>query len=394
VEGVPAFSRYPRRMRLILSIGGISLAIVLAWWITGVLMRAPRPHAPTAPVEVAQAQRKAVTVLEDTMGTILANATVQVTAQVSGQIVAVGFKEGDVVHRGDTLFQLDPRLFQAALDQAEANMKRDQATLANDQKDAMRYTKLLALDSASAQQTSQAVAVAKAMAATVVADKAAVNTAKLNLMYSTIKAPVDGKTGPILIQVGNLVTANQANPLVTIAQIHPVKVSFFLPQKDLPRIQQQMADGDMVAMIKVEGSGGKTLSAPVDFVGNAVSNQTGTIELRATFPNLDNVLVPGQLVDTSVTLNRLDNATVVPHEAVNQGPDGAYLWAVDSRMKAQMVPVDVIYDDGVQSAIQGQVKPGDRVITVGAMRVVQGTEVSIAGAGPGERQQQPPAGAK
>ncbi|HEY2032473.1 MAG TPA: efflux RND transporter periplasmic adaptor subunit [Rhizomicrobium sp.] len=395
VKGFPQAVRQANpRTRLILGIGGILLAIVLAWWITGLLAPAPKPHVPAAPVEVAQVGRKTVTVSEHTIGTIVANATVQVTAQVSGQIVSVNFKEGDIVHQGDTLFQLDPRPFKAALDQATANMNRDQATLVSDQKDAIRYTTLQKLGAVASQQTDQAVAAAKAMAATVVADKAVVDSARLNLNYSTVKSPVDGKTGPILIQIGNLVAANQTNPLVTIAQIHPVKVSFFLPQNDLPAIQQHMATGKMDATIKVEGNGGKTLSAPVDFVGNAVSNQTGTIELRATFPNLDNVLVPGQLVDTSVTLNEIDNATVVPHIAVNQGPDGNYLWRVTKDKKAEMVPVDVLYDDGAQSAVKGNVKPGDRVITVGALRVVDGTKVSVTKARPGEQQEQSPAGAQ
>ena len=234
------------------------------------------------------------------------------------------------------------------------------------------------------------------MAATVVADKAAADAAKLNLVYSTVRSPVDGKTGPILIQIGNLVAANQTNPLVTIAQIHPVKVSFFLPQTDLPRIQQRMAQNKMQATIHVQGQGGDVLTAPVDFVSNAVSNTTGTIELRATFANLDNVLVPGQLADTTVSLGEIDNATVVPHDAINQGPDGSYVWVVDKNMQAQMRAVTVLNDDGTTAAVQGPVKPGDKVITDGALRVVQGSKVVIKKNLPGNPQSttQAPAGAQ
>jgi multidrug efflux system membrane fusion protein len=316
---------------------------------------------------------------------------------VSGQIVSVNFKEGDIVKKGDVLFQLDPRPFQAALAQAQANTARDQATLVSDQKDAVRYAALIKLGASSQQQTDVAIATAKAMAATVAADKAAADAAKLNLTYSTVRAPVDGKTGPILIQIGNLVSANQANPLVTIAQIHPVKVSFFLPQTDLPRIQQRMAENKMQATIQVQGQGGKVLEAPVDFVSNAVSNMTGTIELRATFDNLDNVLVPGQLADTTVSLGEIDNATIVPHDAVNLGPDSSYVWFVDKQSKAQMRKVQVLNDDGTVAAVQGPVKPGDRLITDGAMQVVQGTTVAIKKAPPGGNQQNPtqiPAGAQ
>ncbi len=378
VQSFPqTFQRADPRLRLILSILGIVLALGLVWYAVHLLTPAPVQPVPAAPVRVGHAIRKTVVVSEHTVGTILANTTVQVTAQVQGQIVSVAFKEGDIVHKGDVLFQLDPRPFQAALDQANGAMTRDQATLVSDKKDAVRYATLAKLGAASAQQGDQATAAAKAMAATVIADKAAVDAAKLNLTYSTIHSPVDGKTGAILIQLGNLVSANSANPLVTITQIHPVKVSLFLPQTDLPQIQARMAQNRMTVTLQMHGAGGEILTAPVDFVGNAVSAQTGTIELRATFANLDDALVPGQLADAGVTLNQIDNATVVPHEAVNQGPDGSYVWLVNKQMKAQMADVNVLYDDGTQTAIKGAVKPGDRVITVGALRVVDGTKVSV-----------------
>ena len=365
------------RTRVIAGMAGIVAVILVVWWVVGLLTPTPEKKVPSAPVRVAQAARQTVIISEHTVGTIVANAMVQVTAQVSGQIMSVKFKEGDIVKKGDVLFQLDPRPFQAALDQAVANMNRDQATLVSNQKDAVRYTTLQKMGAISGQQTDQVVAAAKAMAATVGADKALVDTARLNLQYSTVKSPVDGKTGPILIQIGNLVAANQANPLVTIAQIHPVKISFFLPQTDLPRIQQRMAQNRMNVTLHMQGEGGETLTQPVDFVSNAVSNQTGTIELRATFPNLDNVLVPGQLADTSVSLGQIDNATVIPHDAVNLGPDKSYVWLVDKQSKAQMVDVDVLNDDGTVAAIKGKVKPGDRVIVDGALRVVNGAKVSV-----------------
>jgi len=305
----------------------------------------------------------------------------------------VNFKEGDIVHKGDVLFQLDPRPFQAAVNQAEATTARDRATLVSDQKDAIRYTTLQKMGAASGQQADQAVAASKAMAATVVSDKAATDAAKLNLAYSTVVSPIDGKTGPILIQIGNLVSANGANPLVTIAQIHPVKVSFFLPQSDLPRIQQRMAENKMLVTLQMQGEGGVTIKAPVDFVSNAVSNQTGTIELRATFPNLDNALVPGQLADTGVSLGELDNATVVPHDAINLGPDSSYVWVVSKQMKAQMVKVAVLNDDGTIAAVKGAVKPGDKVITDGGLRVVPGATVVIKKTPPGGQQQKQQAAA-
>jgi multidrug efflux system membrane fusion protein len=378
VQGFPETVRQANpRTRIILSIAAIAGVILAVWWVVGLLTPEPVKHIPPAPVRVAQASRKTIIIAEHTVGTIVANATVQVTAQVSGQIVAVNFKEGDIVKKDDVLFQLDPRPFQAAVDQAVANMNRDQATLVSDQKDAIRYTTLLKLGAVASQQTDQAVAAAKAMAATVVADKALVDTARLNLNYSTVKSPVDGKTGPILIQIGNLVAANQTNPLVTIAQIHPVKISFFLPQTDLPRIQKRMAANAMSVTLHMQGEGGQTLTAPVDFVSNSVSNMTGTIELRATFANLDNALVPGQLADTSVSLGQIDNATVVPHDAVNLGPEQSYVWVVDKQSKVHMQNVQVLNDDGTVAAVKGNVKPGDQVIVDGGLRVVDGAPVSV-----------------
>jgi multidrug efflux system membrane fusion protein len=376
------------RTRLIWGLLGIAAIIALAWYASGLFNTAPPPKVPAAPVRVGVVVRKNVTVYEHTVGTIVANATVQVTSQVGGQIVSIPFKEGDIVKKGDVLFQLDPRPFQAALEQAQATTKRDEATLVSDKKDAIRYTTLQKLGAVSGQQADQAVAAAGAMAATVVADKAAVDAAQLNLTYSTIRSPVDGKTGPILIQLGNIISANNANALVTITQIHPVKVSFFLPQTDLPQIQARMKQNDMTASIRVQGAGGETLTAPVDFVSNAVSGQTGTIELRATFANLDNVLVPGQLADTGVALNQFNNATVVPHDAVNPGPNGSYVWVADKQSKAQMQDVAVLYDDGTDAAIKGKVKPGDKVITDGALRVVQGSKLSIKKSLPGAAEKQ------
>jgi membrane fusion protein, multidrug efflux system len=337
------------------------------------------PKQPSAPVRIAAAQTKTVIIQERTVGTIIANATVQVTAQVGGQLIATHFKEGDIVHKGDLLFELDPRPFTAALAQANATQARDQASLVSARNDAVRYAALAQQGAASKSQSDQFVAQAKALTATVEADQASVQAARLNLIYSHIRSPIDGKTGPILVQQGNLIAANGTNPLVTITQIHPVKVSFFLPQSDLPRIQQRMATNSMTTTIQVRGPGGGMRTAPVDFVSNAVSNQTGTIELRSTFPNLDNVLVPGQLTDVSVSLGQLNNAVVVPHDAINLGPSNSYVWIVDGKSTAQMTNVTVLNDDGTTVAISGPVKPGDHLITDGALRVVQGSKVRVVG---------------
>jgi multidrug efflux system membrane fusion protein len=387
-----AITRIDPRWRLILGSLGALLLLGLVWWLVSSGEQSGGHHAPAPPVVVSKVQVRNVSVSERTIGTVLANTTVQVTAQVTGQLLAVGFKEGQIVHQGDLLFQLDPKPFQAALAQAQAALARDQATLISDRNDAARYLALAKQGAASAQQRDQTVAAAKAMAATVDSDQAAINLAQMNLGYATIRSPVTGQTGPVLIQTGNLVTANGTNPLVVINQIQPVKVSFSLPQTDLPRIQDQMRANLLTAVATPHGAGGTSETAQVDFVGNAVNTQTGTIELRATYNNVDFRLVPGQLVDVAVALQTLSNVPVVPRNAVNAGPTQSYVFTVDKDSKAHMVPVTVLYDDGTNDAVKGDLKAGDQAVTEGQLRVISGAAVRIARQGRGRTRG--PAGAE
>jgi multidrug efflux system membrane fusion protein len=365
------------RTRLILGVLGALAAVGLVWWAFGSGTTKPKP-TPRPPVIVARAIEKPVTVFERTIGTVIANATVQITSRVEGQLVSAAFKEGDFVHKGDLLFQLDPRPFQAALQQAMATQNKDQAQASAAAHDAQRYQALVAQGAVSRSQADQFVANAKAMAATVAADKANVDAARLNLVYTQIRSPVDGKTGAIAIQPGNIVPANGSSPLVTITQIQPVKVSFSLPQSDVPRIQAQMRAGGLTATVQVHDAAGKNLRAPVTFIGNEVDDKTGTIEMRATYDNADNALVPGQLVDVKVALKDIPKAAVVPHDAINVGPESRFVYVISGENKADMRPVNVLYDDGTHAAISGKVKAGDRVVTEGQLRLVPDIEVTIA----------------
>jgi membrane fusion protein, multidrug efflux system len=424
---LPAAVRHPdTRMRLILGILGILLLAAAVWLGFRIFGGSgdKDKKVPAAPVKVARVAQQDVTITEHTLGTVVANSTVQVTARVTGQLMTASFQEGGLVHTGQVLFQIDPRPYQAALEQARAQLAKDEASLTSATNDEKRYTALLAQGAATQQQVDQAVAAAKGFAATVESDKAAIDMAALNVGYTTIRSPIDGKTGPIMIQPGNLVTTGSgsntsptaantttststastssgtsANPLVVITQMQPVKVSFSLPQSDLPRIQQRYTSGQLIAAIDLHVPNAQPLQAKVDFVGNAVSNTTGTIELRATYPNADSRLVPGQLVDMSVALDALPHTLVVPHDAVNAGPSGSYVWLVDKQSKAQILNVDVLNDDGTTVAIKplkGQLKIGDQVITDGQLRVVPGAPVAIKSklAGKGGNQSQAPAGAQ
>jgi multidrug efflux system membrane fusion protein len=368
------------RWRLLIGIGVALILLYVAWSYFGGMAQMQTKH-PT-PVHAGVVSTRDMDVVENTIGTVLPEESVNVTAQVTGQLMASDFKEGQIVRKNDLLFQIDPRPFQAALDQATATLARDQANLVNAQNDERRFVALYAQNAISQSQRDTAVATAKADAAIVNADKAAIDAARINLGFTQIRSPVDGKTGPILVQPGNLAVAGGANPLVSVMQIQPVKVSFFLPQSDIIQIQNQMKSGATFnAVIPMEGAVGGNEIAPIDFVGNSVSAQTGTIELRATFNNADLRLVPGQTVNVGLTLKKLKRATIVPRDAVNAGPDGNYVFAIDAQSKVQMVPVTVLNDDGTNDAVSGKLKPGQKVVVEGQMRLVPGAEVAISKGG-------------
>jgi multidrug efflux system membrane fusion protein len=365
-------------------VGGIALLLVLSAF--AYLNRANDRNANRAarngavsaavPVRVAFATRRDVPVVEHTIGTVVANTAVQVTARVQGVIEAAHFREGDFVAAGDLLFEIDPRPYKAALAQARAQLAKDQAQLQNAVSTEKRQRSIFEQHLTSSEALDAAVAATGSARAVVDADQAAVDLAQLNLDYTRIHAPVDGKTGPMLVQPGNLVTANGSAPLVTINQIQPIKVSFALPQTDLPRIQARAANGGLTAAIDQRGEGGSEFAAPVDFVSNHVDQSSGTIELRATFANADAALVPGQLVDVTVELDMLPNVTVVPREAVVTGPEGLFAYVVTPDDRVAVRNLRVLFDDGKDDAIAGDIQAGDRVVVDGQLRLVPGASVA------------------
>ncbi len=369
------------RRRLQMTLGAVAAILTtwLLWHFLGKSAVPPRPAFPAPPVTIALAQEKDVAGLQHSIGTVVAISTVQVTALVTGQLLSAGFAEGQIVKAGQVLFQIDPKPFAAALAEAHAALARDEANAISAANDKVRFATLAAQGAASAEQRDQAVAAADSDAATVQSDRAAVQAAELNLGYTTIRSPIDGKTGPLLIQPGNLITANNStSPLVTITQLQPIKVSLFLPQSDLPRIQQQMAAKKLV--MSINPGQGTPLTAPVNFVGNQVDAKTGTVEVRATFGNGDFRLVPGQFVDAAVSLNAYPHAIVVPRDAVNAGPDSRYVFVVSANNVAIMRPVNVLYDDGAIDAIAGDIKAGQKIIVEGQLRVIPGKPVQIVSA--------------
>ncbi len=352
-------------------IGGAALVLALGgfWYFTHGSAPTPR-RVGTAPVKVAAVGQGNMSVIERTIGTVMANSTVQINARIQGQMIKAYFKEGQMVKTGDILFQIDPRPYQAMVDNALASLATAKAK-------ADRYARLEAQNAIAGQQFDDA-------QAAYLEAKATVESARLNLEFTTIRAPVNGKTGAILIQPGNMVAASTAStsatPLVTINEIQPVKISLALPQSDLPSIQKMQQTKGLTITLGLHNAGAsQDIKVPVDFIGNAVTNNTGTIELRATYPNADMSLVPGQLVDVTVALAEIPNATLVPRDAVNTGPDGQFVYTVKDDT-AQQVPVKILFDDSVNDAVSGNLKKGDQVIVDGQLRVIPGAKVSITGA--------------
>jgi multidrug efflux system membrane fusion protein len=351
-----------------IAVGCAALVILLGgfWYFTHKSAPPPR-RAQTPPVKVAAVDIGNMAVIERTIGTVMANSTVQINARIQGQMIKAYFKEGQMVKQGDVLFQIDPRPYQATYDNAVAQLATAKAK-------AERYTRLTAQNAIAGQQFDDA-------QAEYLEAKAAVESARLNVEFTTIRAPINGKTGPILIQPGNMVAASTAStnatPLVTINEIQPVKISLALPQSDLPRIQEMQRTKGLTLNIALHNvGGGSDIQVPVNFIGNAVTNNTGTIELRGSYDNPDMALVPGQLVDVVVALSEIPNATLVPREAVNTGPDGQFVYVIKDGA-AMQVPVKVLFDDGVQDAVSGNLKKGDLVVTEGQLRIIPGAKVNI-----------------
>ena len=321
-------------------VGAAALALVLGgyWYFSRSGDEAGGRGGNAAPVRVAKVVRRDMPVVEHSLGTVVANTTVNVTARVQGVVDSAEFKEGQFVHKGDLLFRIDPRGFVAALEQARAVLAKDQAQLLNANRDRARYQSLSDQGAISAQQRDTSNTNADVLAATVAADKAALDMAALNLDYTQIRSPVDGKTGPLLVQPGNMVSATNLAPLVTIQQVKPVKLSFTLPQSDLDSIQARQKSKGLTVILENKDLGATPLTAPVDFTSNAVNGQSGTIELRADFANDDLALVPGQLVNVTVELNDIPGALVVPRDAVNDGPDGSYVYVVDNDKAVSPIP--------------------------------------------------------
>jgi multidrug efflux system membrane fusion protein len=388
------------------------------------------------PVTVATVMQKTVPIQLQAIGTVQAATTVAVTPQAGGRITGVYFKKGQEVHKGDLLFTLDDRSQTASIQQAQGVLDRDraqvqqaratlakdlglvrqaEATLAKDEAQAQfsqaqsdRYTNLYKQGAISQDQAQQYATNSQVSAATLQADREAIANAQavvegdkaaianaeavlktdegayqnveVQSSYTKIYAPIDGRAGNILVTEGNVVQANSSNPLVTIAQIHPIQVSFSIPEANLSQIQRRMSNGKLRVDVTFAGSSRST-SGVLTFINNTVDSATGTIQLIGDFDNADGTLFPGQFVNTTLTLNQEPNATVVPAQAVQNGPNGQFVFVVNSADNTvENVPVVASSSIDGLDVVQKGLKPGDQVVTDGQANLVSGSKVRLKSA--------------
>jgi multidrug efflux system membrane fusion protein len=333
------------------------------------------PRKAPVPVTVAKVTQRTIPIQIRTIGNVEPYSTISVKAQVGGQLMHVYFKEGDAVRKDQLLFEIDPRVYQEQVKQAEANLAKDAANAANAEADARRYQQLFKEGVSARQELEAKEATAAAMKATLAADQAAIDNAKLQVLYCYIRSPIDGRTGNVMVQEGNLVKANDI-AMVTINQIHPIYVSFSAPQNDFPEIQRRMPSGLTVEAV-IAGEERNPARGRLTFSDNTVDPTTGTIRLKGTFANNDNRLWPGLFVNVTLTIANQPNAVLVPSQAVQTGQNGQFIFVVKADSKVEMRQVVMSRAVGSEIALVSGAAVGETVVTDGQSRLVPGAQVQV-----------------
>jgi multidrug efflux system membrane fusion protein len=336
------------------------------------------PNARAIPVVAAPARKGSIDVYIDALGTVTPRNMVVVRTRVDGQLMTVGFREGQDVKAGDLLAQIDPRPFEVMLTQATGQMAHDQAQLKNAQLDLERYRTLLAQDSISKQQVDTQEALVRQFQGTVATDQGAIDNAKLQLMYSRITAPITGRVGLRQVDPGNMVHASDSNGLVTIAQIKPMTVICPVPEDDVPRILKRMQSGEEVAVEAYDRSGkNKLATGRLLTLDNQIDTTTGTVKLRAEFPNQDGVLFPNQFVNVRMAVETKTDATLVPTAAIQRGAPGTFVFLVKQDQTVSVTPVKVGTTEGESTQVQSGVEPGNLVVVDGADKLREGSKIEL-----------------
>jgi multidrug efflux system membrane fusion protein len=380
-----------RRRRIAWLVALVVLIGVVVWVIHHRLATAAREPSRAAmmsgplPVSVSKVSTADVPVMIDALGTVTPLSTVTVRPQVTGPILQIAFKEGQTIQKGGLLAEIDPRPYQAALDQAVGQLGRDQAALAGARTDLVRYKKLLAQNSVAEQTYSDELATVRQNEAAVAADQAAIETARLNLSYCRITSPVTGLVGLRQVDLGNLVQANQTTPIVTVTQMDPMSVLFTVPENDLSQVFEHASGGKKLT-VQAYDRNMKNLIATgtLASIDNQIDTSTGTLQLRALFDNSRSELYPNEFVNVRLVLDTLQNQIVVPGAAVQNGPSSNFVYIVNPDHTVTMRTVTTGPTDGNSIAIDKGLTPGETVVTDGADQLRDGATVLLPGEKPAD----------
>jgi multidrug efflux system membrane fusion protein len=337
-------------------------------------------NAPKRPVPVlaAQAVQKDFPLEIRAIGNVESYATVAIKARVTGELQKIHFKEGQEVAKGDLLFTIDPRPLEAALREVKARLEKDKALAEKAEADNRRYENLVQGGFISSEQYDQVRSNLGSLQATVLGDEAVVENAKLQLGYTAIYSPISGRTGTILIDQGNMIKANDDNKsLVVIEQVHPIYVSFSVPEANVSQIMERMKGQDLVVNAMPDGSKTGPEKGMLTFVDNSVDSKTGTIRLKGTFDNQERRLWPGQFVNIALTLGRLQNVVTVPSQAVQTGENGLFVFVITADNTVQLKPVKTGKSYGGETIIESGIMAGEQVVTDGHLRLTPGATVEI-----------------
>lgn len=382
-------------IKLLLLLAAVLVVAVMSWWLvprtSETATAAQQQNAARGggqqevPVFAGTAEAKDVPIIVRGIGAVQAYNMVTVKSRVDGNIVKVNFTEGQYVHQGDLLMQIDPRPYQAQLEQAEANETKDQANFENAQRDLARYAAIVNNQLAvTRQQYDTQRATVQQDQATVQSDQAQIDAAKLNVAYSSITSPIDGVTGLRLVDLGNLVQASAATPLVVVTQIKPIYVTFTVPERDLDRIRQAVAQHSLT-VLAFNGDDSKQLSSgTLEVINNQVDQSTGTVTLKAEFPNQDLALWPGEFVNAHLVLEIAKNGVTVPAGAVQMGPTGPFVYVITDNSTVAAQPVTVTEVENGSALIGKGLKAGANIVVSGQTDLSPGVRVAVKQGSPGQ----------
>ncbi len=403
---IPANPRPPstpvrRRRRWITPVAAIVILILaglLGWRLLGGSSRAPATRAGGAPqsVGIATIATGDLSVVLTGLGAVTPLATVTVVTQINGQLQQIAFTEGQMVHKGDFLAQIDPRPYQVALEQAQGTLAHDTGLLGQARADNARYQTLGKQDSISRQVVEDQVYLIKQYEGTVMTDQGLVDNAKLNLTYCHITSPIDGRVGIRLVDVGNYVQTSNTSGLFVLTQLQPISVLFTLPEDDVAELQTQMAAGQLAVMAYDRSDTKLLATGTLATIDNQIDSTTGTVKLRAMFPNADNALFPQQFVNAHLLLKTVSGAVIVPQTAVQQGAPGTFVYLVkpDNTVGVQVIKTGVV--QGGKLEVLDGLKAGDKVVIDGLDRLRDGARITIAqppgAAAPAGAPSRPPGG--